>query len=40
MAWVWDKGNICSLLMRAKTGVATIDTNMEVPQKTRNKDSI
>ena len=33
---MWRKGNPTSLLVRMQTGAATVEKNMEFPQKTKN----
>ena len=37
---VWRKGNLPTLLVGMEAGVATMENNMEVPQKTKNRTII
>ena len=34
---MWNKGNLCTLLVGLLIGVATVENSMEVPQKTKNR---
>ena len=34
---MWRKGNNCTLFDKMKIGAATMEKNMEVPQKTENR---
>ena len=33
---MWGKGNTSALLVGMETGAATVENNMEFPQKTKN----
>ena len=33
---MWRKGNPCALLVGVQTGAATVDSSIEIPQKTQN----
>ena len=37
---VWRKGNPPTLLMEMQTGVATMESSMKVPKKTKNRATI
>ena len=37
---MWRKGNPSALLVGVQTGTATMENNMEVPQKVRNKSTL
>jgi len=37
---IWKKRNPCTLLMGMKIGSATVENNMEAPQKFKNRDNI
>ena len=33
---MWTKGKLCALLVGMQTGAATMESNMELPQKIKN----
>jgi hypothetical protein len=33
---MWRKRNTCALLVEMQTGAATVENNMEIPQKIKN----
>ena len=37
---MWRKGSPCTLLPRMYTGVAAVENNMEISQKTKNRTII
>ena len=40
MARVWRKGKSPTLLVGMQVGIATVETSMEVPQKTENRTTL
>ena len=36
LASMWKKENTCALLVGMQTGAATVESNMELPQKIKN----
>ena len=37
---MWRKGNPCTLLIRMGTGTGTVENNMDISQKTKNRTTI
>ena len=40
LVWMWEKRHIFTLLVELELGAATLDSSMEIPQKTWNGPTI